>query len=53
MHFEAAISAANDLCTGFVNPVVENAKLLVEGDPSGRLADYDDTDINVSSANLF
>lgn len=49
MHFEDAVEAGNDLCTEFVNPVVDNAFLLRSGDPAGAFAVLGDDEILVTS----
>lgn len=48
MHFEESVPAGNELCSGFVDPVVEKAKLLRDGDSNGAFADKGDTNILVS-----
>jgi hypothetical protein len=47
MHFGKSVTAANDMCSNFINPVVENANKLKAGDSSGALAGKDD-EIEVS-----
>ena len=39
MHFGNSVSAANEMCSNFINPVVDNSKKLKAGDASGALAD--------------
>lgn len=41
MHFEEAVTAGNELCSGFIDPVVDNADLLLAGDSGGALFDKD------------
>lgn len=48
MHFEKAVTAANELCSGFIDPVVEKAELLKLGNASGAFAEFGNGDINVS-----
>ena len=39
VHFKKAITSGNKLCSGFVTPVVDKARLLLKGDPNGALSD--------------
>eukprot|EP00581_Thalassiosira_minuscula_P018407 CAMPEP_0183724520 /NCGR_PEP_ID=MMETSP0737-20130205/17982_1 /TAXON_ID=385413 /ORGANISM="Thalassiosira miniscula, Strain CCMP1093" /LENGTH=129 /DNA_ID=CAMNT_0025955127 /DNA_START=78 /DNA_END=467 /DNA_ORIENTATION=- len=49
MHFQAAVPAGHDLCSSdFVRPVVDHARLLKDGNPTGLLAAYDDDQIIVT-----
>jgi hypothetical protein len=41
MHFRESVSAANEMCSGFINSVVDNSKKLKNGDASGSFASKD------------
>lgn len=49
MHFSQAVPAGEQLCTGVASLVVDKALLLLNGDPAGAMADFDDRSIRVKS----
>ena len=50
MHFSKAVPAGEELCTGVASLIVDRVSLLKSGDPSGMLADLDDTSITVKKS---
>ena len=49
MHFSQAVPGGEALCTGVADLVVTKANLLLQGDVSGAMADFDDRTIHVKT----